>query len=211
MKHPLLARLRRLPPSRHAAFAAGLRRGAVATRVTPAQRAMRRLRAWTRQVLRSVQVRTEAAAPPRAVVMHVDVHPATRVLLQTHHASTLSATHHRATLLLQHTVARLHSATRTVAHVERTLREAPARPPQRVPMTLTRSPSAAPRADAAPPHRDAESPAVERARTPPPASTARPAASAFALPAQELSRVTEHVIRQLDQRVLSYRERTGRI
>jgi hypothetical protein len=40
---------------------------------------------------------------------------------------------------------------------------------------------------------------------------ARPDARAFALPAQELSRVTDHVIRQLDQRVLSYRERTGRI
>ncbi len=33
----------------------------------------------------------------------------------------------------------------------------------------------------------------------------------FSLPAQELSRVTDHVIRQLDRRVLSYRERTGRI
>jgi hypothetical protein len=31
------------------------------------------------------------------------------------------------------------------------------------------------------------------------------------LPLQELSRVTEHVIKQLDRRVLSYRERTGRI
>jgi hypothetical protein len=31
------------------------------------------------------------------------------------------------------------------------------------------------------------------------------------LPANELARVTDHVIRQLDRRVLSYRERTGRI
>lgn len=31
------------------------------------------------------------------------------------------------------------------------------------------------------------------------------------LPANELARVTDHVIKQLDRRVLSYRERTGRI
>ncbi len=31
------------------------------------------------------------------------------------------------------------------------------------------------------------------------------------LPAAELSRVTEHVIRQLDKRVVSYRERTGQV
>jgi len=35
--------------------------------------------------------------------------------------------------------------------------------------------------------------------------------SNFALPAQELSRLTDHVIRQLDRRVLSYRERNGKI
>jgi hypothetical protein len=45
-------------------------------------------------------------------------------------------------------------------------------------------------------------------------SSATAASTAFAaapLPAAELTRVTDHVIRQLDQRVLSYRERTGRI
>jgi hypothetical protein len=35
--------------------------------------------------------------------------------------------------------------------------------------------------------------------------------SAAALPPAELSRVTDHVIRQLDRRVLSYRERMGRV
>jgi hypothetical protein len=34
---------------------------------------------------------------------------------------------------------------------------------------------------------------------------------AIALPAQELNRVADHVIRELDRRVLSYRERTGRV
>ena len=33
----------------------------------------------------------------------------------------------------------------------------------------------------------------------------------LSLPPQELSRVTDHVIRQLDRRVLSYRERTGEL
>lgn len=41
--------------------------------------------------------------------------------------------------------------------------------------------------------------AIPRSSPPPP------------LPASELSRVTEHVLRQLDRRVLSYRERTGQI
>ncbi len=36
-------------------------------------------------------------------------------------------------------------------------------------------------------------------------------AELFSLPAQELSRVTEHVIQTLDRRVLSYRERTGQV
>jgi hypothetical protein len=39
---------------------------------------------------------------------------------------------------------------------------------------------------------------------------ARPAPP-LVLPAQELSRLTDHVIRQLDHRVLSWQERTGRV
>ena len=213
MKHALLSRLRRPIPSRHAAFAAGLRHGTAAARVTPALRAMRRLRAWTRVVLRSVQVRTEvASSPPAALAVHVDMHPVARTLLQTLRVSTASATHHRATLLLQRTESRLHTASRSLVRVERTLREAPSRPPQRMAMTLAPGPASAPRADVAPPRRDAEPPLAERPRAPaPPSAASAAAADAFALPAQELSRVTEHVIRQLDQRVLSYRERTGRI
>ena len=37
------------------------------------------------------------------------------------------------------------------------------------------------------------------------------AAEGVPLPPHELSRVTEHVLRTLDRRVLSYRERSGRI
>lgn len=211
MKHPLLSRLRRPAPSRHAAFAAGLRRGASPARVTPVVRALRRLRAWTRVLLRSVQVRTELAPPSGALVVQVDVHPVARTLLQTHRDSSTRATQLRETLLLQRTVARLRSISRSIVRVERTLRETPATPPQRLPMTLARGPAPVPRADAPAPRGQAEPPTPERARSTAWPSAAARAESALKLPAQELSRVTEHVIRQLDQRVLSYRERTGRI
>ena len=39
----------------------------------------------------------------------------------------------------------------------------------------------------------------------------RAPSEAVTLPVQELARVTDHVIQQLDRRVLSYRERMGRI
>lgn len=211
MKHPLLSRLRRPTPSRHAAFVAGLRRGAAPARVTPALRALRRLRAWTRLVQCSVQVRTELAPTPTAGLLQVDVHPVARTLLLTHRDSSASATHHRETLLLQRTVARLQSTSRSIVRVERTLRETATAPPQRVPMTLARSPAPAPRVEAAAPRPETEPPMPERARATASSSAAAKAESALKLPAQELSRVTEHVIRQLDQRVLSYRERTGRI
>ena len=211
MKPALLARLRRRAPSRHAAFAAGLRRGAVAARVTPAMRTLRRLRAWTRQVLRNVHVHLDVASPARVAVTQVDVHPVARTVVRTHHASSSIATHHRETLLLRRAVARLHTATRSVARTERTLRAVSTPTPQRVPMSLARGPSPLPRPDTAQPPRDAEPPTPERTRAPAASAAGGAAASTFALPAQELSRVTEHVIRQLDQRVLSYRERTGRI
>lgn len=209
MKHPLLARLRHAPPRRHAAFVAGLRRGAGVARVTPQARTLRRLRAWTCRVLRPVRAGPQLTLQQTVATPTVTVQSATRTLLRTHHASSVAATHHRATLLLHRAAAGLHTTAHTLVRLEKTLREARPAPPQRVAMTLARSASAAPRADAAAPRRDAEPPAVEPTRpSAPPAS--RPATPAFALPAQELSRVTDHVIRQLDQRVLSYRERTGR-
>ncbi len=209
MKHPLLARLRRNPPRRHAAFVAGLRRGAGVARVTPQARTLRRLRAWTCRVLRPVQAGSQVTLRQTVAAPLVTVQSATRMLLRTHHALSVTATHHRTTLLLHRTAASLHTTAHTLVRLEKTLREARPTPTQRVAMTLARSPSAALRADAATPRRDAEPPVVEPTRpSAPPAS--RPSTPAFALPAQELSRVTEHVIRQLDQRVLSYRERTGR-
>jgi hypothetical protein len=62
--------------------------------------------------------------------------------------------------------------------------------------------SAAPAGDA---HVTAASPRPGSMRAPP---TQQPAP--LVLPAQEMSRLTEHVIRQLDHRVLSWQERTGR-
>jgi hypothetical protein len=50
-------------------------------------------------------------------------------------------------------------------------------------------------------------PGSSQPRFAPPAPPAPP----LVLPAQELSRLTDHVIRQLDHRVLSWQERTGRI
>lgn len=49
----------------------------------------------------------------------------------------------------------------------------------------------------------------QRPRAAPP-SLAQPAPP-LVLPVQEMSRLTEHVIRQLDHRVLSWQERTGRV
>jgi hypothetical protein len=53
----------------------------------------------------------------------------------------------------------------------------------------------------------------ERARSIPdePVSLIPAQRTPASLPANELARVTDHVIKQLDRRVLSYRERTGRI
>lgn len=78
----------------------------------------------------------------------------------------------------------------------------------RVAMTLTRTQSPAATTAAA----SAES-ERERRTAVTAGFTDRRGASALsaALPAQELARVTEHVLRTLDRRVLSYRERTGQI
>jgi hypothetical protein len=80
-----------------------------------------------------------------------------------------------------------------------------------LPLTMARS--------APPPARPADARAVAQAAVPPAVGDAPPArrpratmtAPEVSLPPQELSRVTEHVIRQLDRRVLSFQERSGRI
>ncbi len=55
-------------------------------------------------------------------------------------------------------------------------------------------------------------PGLRRGNTAPTGRTARsPTGEPIVLPPLELSRVTDHVIRQLDQRVLSWHERTGQI
>ena len=78
-----------------------------------------------------------------------------------------------------------------------------------------RVPSMPMRAPVAPAAARADSPAADTSPVAPRrsalAEATRPASSAAPLlAAQELARVTDHVIRQLDKRVLSYMERTGR-
>jgi hypothetical protein len=96
------------------------------------------------------------------------------------------------------------------------LRAAPARREgaatyPRVDFTMVRTPAAV----AAAAVRAAAGPAPITERTAaagqPRREAVRQAFEPAGLPPQELSRVTDHVIRQLDRRVLSYRERTGRI
>ena len=76
------------------------------------------------------------------------------------------------------------------------------------PMHLARNASPAP-ADAASPDHVAIRPSSKPVMQLFPAAT--PRTEVLALPPQELSRVTEHVISQLDRRVLSYRERMGEV
>lgn len=119
-----------------------------------------------------------------------------------------------ATTLLQRHVA--------VAPVARALRDAG---PGRAAPAAVRPPWLAPRA--VPPVRTTvlsaggrasparQAPAAEPARrddAPPrlPAWPPGPAAAALVLPPQEMTRVTDHVMQQLDRRMVSYRERMGR-
>jgi hypothetical protein len=72
-------------------------------------------------------------------------------------------------------------------------------------MAMVRGPAASPaRAEPLPPPQAAAEPAAR-------APARRPPATAWVLPAEELSRVTDHVLRTFDRRVLSYRERTGQV
>jgi hypothetical protein len=79
----------------------------------------------------------------------------------------------------------------------------------RLPMTLVRSqPVTAKPATAATTGTEITGP--ERERLAPSQPRFAPSAPPLVLPPQELSRLTDHVIRQLDHRVLSWQERTGR-
>jgi hypothetical protein len=79
----------------------------------------------------------------------------------------------------------------------------------RIPLTMvTVQP---PVAQASPTAAQATVAAPSSARTGPSQPRFAPAVPPVVLPPQELSRVTDHVIRQLDHRVLSWQERTGRV
>lgn len=79
----------------------------------------------------------------------------------------------------------------------------------RIQMTMVRTQAAAAQAASAASSDLVHGAARERPGAAPPRIAQ--AAPAPALPPQELSRLTDHVIRQLDRRVLSWQERTGRI
>jgi hypothetical protein len=86
-----------------------------------------------------------------------------------------------------------------------------AAPVPRLPAVLLRTqPAAAPRLPAAARgDRPADAPWAAP-RTPRAAPTMSDSVEPVVLPPRELSRVTDHVIRQLDRRIVSYAERTGR-
>jgi hypothetical protein len=100
------------------------------------------------------------------------------------------------------------AALRAAVRVDRRRLAAPQVAP--IAMTVVRSPAAPARRSEAPPPADTGA----AADGPPRSSTGsarRDAAAALTLAPPELSRVTEHVIRQLDRRIVSYQERTGQL
>jgi hypothetical protein len=78
----------------------------------------------------------------------------------------------------------------------------------RVQLTLVRTQAAVASAPRVAPDASVPVPGMRTAPAQPRGATTLPP---LVLPPQELSRLTDHVIRQLDHRVLSYQERTGRV
>jgi hypothetical protein len=207
-----LGRHRLASLERHAAFAARLanvRRGSRA--VAPLVLALRRLRRSTPRVFTRVQqaMQWHRHATTVQAAQAAAAAPAPRVLLLSRLASRTS-THHLCAIVLQRLLERARPMGRATTRVERTLRverqvfyprlalPLPRTAPSVQPGERVRSATAV----------DSAAPVASAPRLPS-LSSAKP--QAIALAPQELSRVTDHVIRALDQRVLSYRERTGRI
>ncbi|WP_341890340.1 hypothetical protein [Variovorax sp. YR752] len=217
MRIPSIRRFARLgvpPPAlRHRDFLDGLRRG---RRNAPCD--------LVAQILRHTRLLVRAGRP--VLRLRIDVRPVslvrtTVVAQQTaaerrvEHVHTLHKVHRLERLLRERCVERVRtsviggsppSAARPLAVVALPMRrgwQEQAFP--RLAMATVRSPAAAPaRTEPALP---SPPPTVAAARAP---ATWSPAA-ALVLPADELSRVTDHVLRTLDRRVLSYRERTGQV
>jgi hypothetical protein len=203
--------------ARHGAFVARLRR--LQRRERPVQRqaqVMRRMRwsfavsgAWLQIALRTA--REASPALPATIVARP-----TTLLRTTGRVGALRETHVLTRLRQVHAVER---AVTTVAHAERqqeatrATRAARAAAPAahrpgypRLSLTLARA-AAAPAS--APAGIDAAADGARTARLQ--ANTITATAQPVPLHPAELSRVTEHVLRTLDRRVLSYRERTGQV
>ena len=226
-----LRRLRMPPSIRRTRAAAGrlvhgvghaarLRMRTDAGRFTPIERVMRRcaarvvaggsvaahfmLNVWQRAGTAAPQRRADARPALRAVRPGLALALARQPALRERVVVVQRTLHER--LLERLTVAappRPAGHAATVVRVEQ--RSAYPRVPS-MPMRAAVAPAAA-RAAA----RAVEAPPLAPRRSAP-ADPSRPASSAAPLlAAQELARVTDHVIRQLDRRVLSYMERTGRV
>jgi len=201
--------------TRHTSFLARLRiAGRTAQPVTPVERCLRRATPlvagsrWQVALLLAFHRSLRAATP----VMHRTGRHTLRVertiVLRDHHALQREASrlHTQVVSVLVHRVA---LSSRSPAPATRTNTPAAASPRDvpRLALTMVRT------------HAPADRPTeVDRAR-PPTRSPARSPdwdgrlqqVTASPLPAQELSRVTEHVLRTLDRRVLSWRERSGQV
>jgi hypothetical protein len=204
---------RLLPCERHRRFAARLRRARSLSSVGSATRTLKLTRIGARSFqtlfLFSLQTRRHLVAPLSFVrspgggtLVRVEGlrsererHACTRI--QTHRVERTERTVFERPVSMA-----LSRATIGPARSQR--QEARAQFP-RVPLTMSRAPSPAPASQ--PAAAIAQAHEAHCAGTTPREITA----AARPLPAHELSRVTEHVLRTLDRRVLSYRERTGQI
>lgn len=208
-RHERVARLARTPVRE---WVEAIRRRRGAGRVSPLERVMRRAAAVRigRSFFALVRVQLLLAAGEVREIERLQPRPA-----RMEHARMQSGTERTHALRTQHVrhERRVERVTRIASHeaapranvltrVERQL----ATPRIQLTMVCHRPAEAR----EAPRSADAAAIASDSMRTD--ARQPRPAAPAapFVLPAQELSRLTDHVIRQLDHRVLSWQERTGR-
>jgi hypothetical protein len=199
--------------ARHRAFIGGLHCGRRVAPQDAVDRILRRARVFVRVVRTAVRWSID--------VRHGPLVQATAISLQ---GRVERSVEHRNTLQKTRTLARVQRERTFERMLTTAVRVSPAGVPRPaggavVPMRRARKDGASPRL----PMAMVRVPAASPVRAEPPAATQvtaealarapahRPPATAWVLPAEELSRVTDHVLRTFDRRVLSYRERTGQV
>lgn len=209
--------------ARHIAFVEHLKRGAriararvrIAQPIAPALLSLRRASiitpSWRSTFMMSSNVHTSVFMPagerrvPGTSVRHTE-----RVIEQrrAHHTYERieTRTHDRMRSILLRQVAASVTQRASTARPPATRREQSTDFP-RIATTMVRS-ATSPQTTEPPPNAPIQSRSAIDAVTAPP-RMGPPAVTP--VPAQELTRVTEHVLRTLDRRVLSYRERTGQV